>query len=160
MPGLRRKFSTFSKVTKSTMPKLSVKLKYFRKKRNHGVTVKINKKKSSLKQPTLKMTGGLSGVITRMLHKAWSLKTRYVKKQLRQKSFVKNLVCCRYFRGNFAKRRGLKLKISRQSRLGVLLPIVSQKKKKKSVGTFKEKKIFCKRYSKAKKGSFTILHPC
>jgi len=44
MPGLRRKFSTFSKVTKSTMPKLSVKLKYFRKKRNHGVTVKINKK--------------------------------------------------------------------------------------------------------------------
>jgi len=70
MPGLRRKFSTFSKVTKSTMPKLSVKLKYFRKKRNHGVTVKINKKKSSLKQPTLKMIGGLSGVITRMLHKA------------------------------------------------------------------------------------------
>jgi len=59
MPGLRRKFSTFSKVTKSTMPKLSVKLKYFRKKRNHGVTVKINKKKIELKTTHLKNDRGV-----------------------------------------------------------------------------------------------------
>jgi len=153
--GSRRKYSTAPGRSEDKKWHSTPKLRYFRKRGAGKYGSKTSQKKVIVKQliknkifvPSLKQS--LEDQIEKIMHKKILLKIRGLKKQLHQKKFMKKLTHHRYFRGRFIKNPRLKIKLSREFRLGVLSSLML--KAKKNPNEFVKKKIFTSLVQKQKR---------